>query len=40
LNGPTGENHIFGSGGINMTYLDNDTKAIFELEFLKVGYAF
>ena len=37
----TGENDIFGSGGgIDMTYLDNDTKGIFELEFLKIGYAF
>ena len=36
----TGENHIFGSSGIDMTGLSNDTKAIFELEFLKVGYAF
>ena len=36
----TGENYIFGHSGINMTYLDNDTKGIFELEFLKVGYAF
>jgi len=36
----TGENNIFGSAGIDMTGLSNDTKAIFELEFLKVGYAF
>jgi hypothetical protein len=35
-----GENHIFGYGGIDMTHFDNDTKAIFELEFLKIGYAF
>jgi hypothetical protein len=36
----SGENHIFGRGGVDMTYLSNDTRAIFELEFLKLGYVF
>ena len=35
-----GERNIFGNGGIDMTYLDNDTNGIFELEFLKIGYRF
>jgi hypothetical protein len=32
-----GENHIFGYGGVDMTDLDNDTRGIFEFEFLKIG---
>jgi len=36
----SGENHIFGGGGIDTTWIDNDTKGIIDIDFFKVGYRF
>ncbi|MDQ7046652.1 MAG: hypothetical protein Q9M39_03185 [Sulfurovum sp.] len=36
----SGENHIFGKGGIDTTWLDNDTKGIIDVDLFKIGYRF